>query len=144
MMGGTALKIIWFGAFAVIVFIFICYSVFLPLFGDKTQAAWQWLLPNLLPPFGLAVGLAIAEKPKPGATPAPAAKPAGSTPADGAGSGKIALAMSLLYIGALLISVFGVLFKADPIAFLNMTNFWLAPLLGLTTAALGVRMAKPA
>ena len=64
--------------------------------------------------------------------------------ADGAGPGKIALAMSLLYIGALLISVFGVLFKADPIGFLNMTNFWLAPLLGLTTAALGVRMAKPA
>lgn len=140
-MGGTALKIVWFGAFAAIVFIFIGYSVFLPLFGDKTQEAWQWLLPNLLPPFGLAVGLAIAEKPKPGAV---RAKPAGDPPADGAGPGKIALAMSLLYIGALLISVFGVLFKADPIGFLNMTNFWLAPLLGLTTAALGVRMAKPA
>lgn len=138
------LRLTWFGALALCVAVFIYYSVALPqLFGDNTQKAWQWLLPNILPPVGVVFGIQLAGGgSKKGKDAEPKAAPV-PMPASFA-SGNYALAFSWLFILALLVSVFGVLFSPAPIDFLNMTNYWLAPLLGLAMAMLGAVFAAQA
>lgn len=136
-MGAGVLKAVWFVALVAIFALFIAYSTMLPVFGDKADMAWQWLLPNLLPPFGLVFGLEIAAQAAKGP-----AKTAITAKARTTDAGTWSIAISALYLAALLFSVIGVLFAADPIGLLNKSNFWLTPLLAVTTTVLGARLAK--
>lgn len=132
-MSNTALRMTWFAAFAVIFLAFIAYSTVLPVFGEQTEKAWQWLLPNLLPPIGIVFGIEALARAGTAKTPDPA-KPAAAS------SAGWALPVSLFYLAVLAISVFGVVFVADPVGFLNRTNYWLAPLLAFTLPVLGARV----
>lgn len=127
----SPLKLLWFAAFAVIFVAFIAYSTALPVFGDQAEKAWQWLLPNLLPPMGIVFGIeALAKQGK-------AHEPVKSAAANAAGW---AIPVSVLYLLVLAISVFGVLFTAEPVTFLNRSNYWLAPLLAFTIPILGANV----
>lgn len=133
-MGNTLLRFLWFSAFVIVLALFIAYSTLLPLFGAETEKAWQWLLPNLLPPLGIVFGIDFALKSA--GSPAASARRATS-----AGLGWSA-AVSLLYLAALLFSVVGVLFVSRPLEFLSMANYWLSPLLAFATAMLGARFVS--
>jgi hypothetical protein len=136
-MGSTALKSLWLVALVAVFFLFIAYSTMLPIFGDKAEMAWQWLMPNLLPPFGLVFGLEITARASKGAD-----KTAIQAKAKTADAATWSVAISAVYLVVLLFSAISMPFADDPIGFLNRSNFWLTPLLAVTTAVLGARLAK--
>ena len=137
----ATLRITWFAALVVFVGAFIAFSVIGSLFGDRTQDAWQWLLPNLLPPVGAVFGINLAQQAAGKSGDAEGGEDASQVEPGGFGSVRYAIAFSWLFIAAMGVSVLGVLFTTDPIEFLTMSNYWLAPLLGLAMAMLGACLA---
>ena len=131
----TILRLSWFVAMVLTFLAFIFYSFAIPqLFGDRTQEAWQWLLPNILPPIGALFGINLAQN-------YAATKESGNGKEDEGKANQTApasyvsvpyaIAFSWFFIVALLISVFGVMFSPSPLDFLNTSSLWLAPLLAV-------------
>ena len=101
------------------------------VFGEDPSAAWQWLLPNLTPTLGLVGAAAYARRNVQDVDTA-AVKPLFF----------MALAVSLAYLLLLTMSVVGVMFTTDPVAWLSKSNLWLGPVQGLAASALGVFFTK--
>ena len=137
----NALRLLWFGALVLYGGVFIFYSVGLPLFGDRLGEAWEWLLPNLIAPVGLVFGLNLAANAN--TRDRNATQAAASNQGKWIGSMWFANAASFAFIVALGVSVFSVLGTTAPIEFLEMTNYWLVPLLGLAMAMIGAVLGKP-
>ena len=130
----TAMWLIW-GALLIVVFVF--YSLLVPkLFGDSVRSAWEWLLPNLLPPMALVAGVSYQQgKKDPAAPTATAIKSTPTLPV-------VVLSISGFYLLLLTASVISPPFSRGPLETLRLSNLWLGPVLAIATATLATRFAR--
>ena len=120
----TFVWLIW-GVLLIILLVILSYQS--AVFGDDTEAAWKWFLPNILPTLMLVSGVAVQQR------------VAGQKGA--AASSMIflwALVFSIIYLLLLSTAVVSVLFVTDPLKILAKSNYWLAPVQGLAASFLGV------
>jgi len=125
------LTMLWWGWGLLLLLLLAALSSQSAIFGDKAADAWQWFLPNLTPTL-LLVGAAAYAKKVPDQVDLTVMKPLFL----------IALVVSATYLLLLTISLIGVLFTTDPLAWLSKSNLWLGPLQGLAASALGVFFVK--
>jgi hypothetical protein len=122
---------LWWGWGVMLLLALVALSSQAAIFGDQAEAAWQWFLPNILPTLGLVGAAAYSRRSETDVDPS-AIRPLFL----------IALAVSVTYLLLLSLSVVGVLFSSDPIAWLNKSALWLGPLQGLAASGLGVFFTK--
>lgn len=120
----AVLTIVWWVWGLVLILFLIVLSLQPALFGGDTEKVWQWFLPNLIPAMTM-VGFTAYTAPAPAQETSMNLFP-------------LAVGVSAIYLAVLTLSVAGTLFTADPLAFLAMSNLWLAPLQGFALAGLGV------
>jgi hypothetical protein len=130
-----SLATVWLGASSVILTIVALQSL-IGKFGDRTQDAWGWLLPTLMPSLSMIITVL------------------GYTALDSSYSKsvvrktffRIALFSSMLYLLLVLLTILiEPLTGKDPIELMHMSNLWLGPLQGLVASAHGVLfVSKPA
>ncbi|WP_321870956.1 hypothetical protein [Burkholderia ubonensis] len=129
---------IWFVACALL-FVLLMLRTIKGASPTVTTELWKWILPNIVPFVSLITGAIFVIRPVDG-----------SDAVDGFVF-YIAVAGSVLYLVTLfLLLVFSPHYQpnVDEGAFLRTTNFWLAPLQAVDSAALGIffmkqRPAKP-
>ena len=125
------LVILWFSGFAILTVLMIARTVG-DIYGSKTGDAWTWFMPTILPTASLMIMVVATDfvKPDPGKE-------------TDKFLFRLAFWISLIY---LLLVLFTVLNPVDSygssIAFMKMSNYWLAPTQGLTTAVLGAFFVK--
>jgi hypothetical protein len=126
------LAAIWFGG-AGLLFVILVGQSLTGYYEPRTQDAWGWFLPTVMPTLSLIVGALVADYRQPAAAGGDSAKAATSP---------------LFWLGACL-SLFYLLFVAAsillqpffaataPLTLMQRSNLWLGPLQGLCVAALG-------
>jgi hypothetical protein len=122
------LAAIWLGGGSAILIIVVLQSL-LGRYGDKTQEAWGWLLPTLMPTLGMIVTVL-------GYT---ALDPYRSNSIVRKTFFSVALWLSTLYL--LLVSMTILvqpLTRTEPIELMRTSNLWLGQFQGLVASALGV------
>ena len=122
---------LWWGWGLLLFLLLVALSSQSAIFGDEAGAAWQWFLPNITPSMGL-VGAAAYARRKTADVDAAVVKPLFL----------MALIVSVAYLLLLTISLLGVFYSTDPLAWLGKSNLWLGPLQGLAASALAVFFAK--
>lgn len=125
------LTVLWWGWGLLLFLLLVALSSQSAIFGDDASAAWQWFLPNVTPSMGLVGAAAYARR-----------KAADVDPAVIRPLFLLALIVSAVYLVLLTISLVGVFFSAQPLAWLGKSNLWLGPLQGLAASALAVFFAK--
>ena len=116
MTGNKSFTLIWWIWGGALISAMVVFSVLLPLFGEDVRGAWEWFMPNLLPPMALVGGISYqqARHPKP------------QKANDGRSPSRFAaFALSILYLLLLTISVGGTLMVEDPLESLRTANLWL-------------------
>jgi hypothetical protein len=122
------LSTVWFAGAAAILGLMVLQSL-LGKYGDKTQDAWSWALPTLMPILGMIVSVL------------------GYSALDSQLSRyqvrksffRLALWLSLLYEALVLLTLLiQPVVGADPIALMHTSNLWLGPFQGVVASALGV------
>lgn len=98
-----------------------------PLFGEDTRAAWEWLIPHVLPMMALVGGVQVAQA---GQNARPAAA-GGFTP-----SVIGAIFFSFLYLALLSYSLLNALASAEPLQSLKMLDLVLGGLLTILTGTM--------
>ena len=136
----TVLTAIWWLWGALLILLLVVMSN-LPLFGPDVRAAWDWFTPNLFPVMALVGGIQYQAQKSGGATTGAAAG-AAAAQAGRKASWPVALALSVLYLLLLTAALVSALLSPTPLETLRSSNLWLAPLLALNTAALGVLFAQ--
>lgn len=125
------LTVLWWGWGLLLFLLLVALSSQSAIFGDDASAAWQWFLPNVTPSMGLVGAAAYARR-----------KAADVDPAVIRPLFLLALIVSAVYLVLLTVSLVGVFFSAQPLAWLGKSNLWLGPLQGLAASALAVFFAK--
>ena len=98
-------------------------------FGEKSQEAWGWLLPTLMPSLGMIVTVLGYS----------ALDPAMSASRVRKTFFKVALWLSCLYLVLVLLTILvQPLAEASPVQLMQTSNLWLGPFQGLVASALGV------
>src|SRR5262249_51538253 len=98
-------------------------------FGDKTQEAWAWLLPTIMPTLGMIITVL-------GYT---ALDPTLSTSVVKKSFFRVTVALSALYLFLILLTILiAPVADAGPIELMRISNLWLGPFQGLVASALGV------
>lgn len=126
---------LWLGSGAFIFLILLIMSFGNQFKGSMTDLAdaWGWFLTTLMPSLSLIVGVLVSD-----ATKAPDKHSRNASTAHY----RLAFGLSAFYliVLALTLMVMGLPFGPDikVIQMLRMSNFWLAPLQGLASAALGI------
>ena len=119
---------VWFTGAAMILGLMVVQSL-LGKYGDRTQDAWGWALPTLMPIVGMIVSVL------------------GYSALDARVSRfqvrksffHIALWLSVIYLGLVLLTLLiQPVVGTDPIALMHTSNLWLGPFQGLVASALGV------
>ena len=124
----TLVWLIW-GVLLIILLVMLSYQS--AVFGDDTEAAWKWFLPNILPTLMLVSGVAVQQR------------VAGQKAKSAAAMVFIlALVFTVIYLLLLSIAVVSVLFVTDPLVALTKSNYWLGPVQGLAASFLGVFFSK--
>lgn len=122
------LAVIWLGGGTAILTIVILQSL-LGRFGDRTQEAWAWLLPTLMPTLGMIVTVL-------GYT---ALDDRASTAVVRRTFSGLAAWMSAGYLLMIALTLLVQPFTAaDPIVLMQMSNLWLGPCQALVASVLGV------
>ncbi|HEY9225444.1 MAG TPA: hypothetical protein VIP11_02275 [Gemmatimonadaceae bacterium] len=127
------LAAVWFVGAAVIISLQVAQSV-AGRFGDKTDEAWAWLLPNLMPISTLIVTVLVLES-------------------QGKGVKKqvvpgfvyrLAMGLCIGYLLLVLVSILAQPLSTTPIlTSMQQSNLWLGPIQGLASAALGAFFIQP-
>jgi hypothetical protein len=124
----TRLALIWLGGSAPILLIVILQSL-VGKYGDRTQDAWSWLLPTLMPQLSAIVAVLgyTAQDPK------------FSNTVVRRSFYRVAAYLSIAYLGLVLLTILiQPLTGAGPLDLMNRSNLWMGPLQGLVASALGV------
>jgi hypothetical protein len=125
------LATVWLSGTGLIVTVLVLQSL-LGRFGEKTQDAWSWLLPTVMPTLGLIVTVL-------GYT---ALDPLFSKSVVRRSFFHLAAILSIAYLGLVAITVligpFAAANGAGMIDLMHMSNLWLGPFQGLVASALGV------
>ncbi|UAK24522.1 hypothetical protein [Sphingomonas nostoxanthinifaciens] len=101
-------------------------------YGDDAEAAWQWLIPNLVPSLTLVLGVSAFTKPE------PVDMPSGMKPLF-----LVCMAMSIFYLLVLALPILiQPMVGTAPLPLLHQSNLWLGPLQGLASSLLGVFFAR--
>jgi hypothetical protein len=125
------LAIIWFSGAGLILAVMIAGSLN-GLFGDNTQAVWEWLMPTVMPTLGTIVSTLAAT----------ALLQTSSESEVRRSFSLIAEGLSLFYLLLIFaVIVFKQSISIDTLKWLDklrMSNLWLGPLQGLVATVLGV------
>jgi hypothetical protein len=123
---------VWLGGCAGILTLVVMQSL-LGKFGDRTQDAWGWLLPTVMPTLGMIIaGLTIT-----------ALEPVRSESVVRTSYYHVALWLSVFYLLLVLLTILIQPFTAsDPVDLMRRSNLWLGPSQGLVGSALGVLFAS--
>lgn len=122
---------IWLAG-SVLVFLILVGQSLAGYYEPRTQDAWSWFLPTVMPTLSLMVGTLVAdyrrERPEEVARPKPVGGPLFG----------LAAGLSLLYLllVALSILIQPFLSQTSPLELMQRSNLWLGPLQGLTAGAL--------
>lgn len=135
------LTLIWWIWGAALIAFLAVLSLFVPLFGDDTRAAWEWFMPNLLPAMALVGGIQYQAS-RPNQTGVAAETPAAEVVPGDSQSTIVSIALSVLYLFLMSLSLGSTLVSDNPIERLLTSNLWLGPILTLTMGALGVVFVK--
>jgi hypothetical protein len=133
------LATVWFVGSAVVFLFFLLQSA-LGKYPGQIQDAWQWFVPTWLPSLSLMLGVFVAD----------ATREPGKESQPDRFTYKLARALSIAYLVVLLLTllldpVARRLGVADsPLAYLRLSNLWLAPLQGLVGLVLGAFFIKRA
>src|SRR5437764_1482076 len=95
-MAKSILTVGWLG-WGALILLMMAYLSTLPLFGDDMRAAWEWLIPHVLPTMALVAGMHVT-----------GSNPASGPPVSGVGSTNSiigAIFFSALYLGLLSFSL---------------------------------------
>ena len=122
---------LWWGWGLLLFLLLVALSSQSAIFGDDASAAWQWFLPNITPSMGLVGAASYARR-----------KTADVEPAVIKPLFLMAAIVSAVYLLLLTVSLLGVFFSTDPLAWLGKSSLWLGPLQGLAASALAVFFAK--
>lgn len=124
----TRLATAWFSGVSVILVIVVLQSL-LGRYGERTQEAWGWLLPTIMPTLGMIITVLGYTALDPHATEFVVRKT----------FLRIALFLSVLYLVLILLTIcIQPLTSTDPVELMRMSNLWLGPFQGLVASALGV------
>jgi hypothetical protein len=119
---------LWFLGVVLIVGIVVVQSL-LGKYGDRTENAWEWLLPTIMPTIGMIVSVL------------------GYSAFDATASRftvrknfyHIAVWLSVFYQFLVLLTILiQPLVGTDPVALMHTSNLWLGPIQGIVASALGV------
>ena len=118
---------------ALIAFLFMIVKSIGDMYGSKTDDAWSWFLPTILPTLSLMITVAVIDFTQ--------------TPNDDKQSDiflfRIAFWLSFIYLFLLIFTVLNPMnYDAGPIDLMKKSNLWLGPLQGLVSAALGAFFIK--
>ena len=109
-----------------LVFLVVVVQTMAGHYGEKTKAAWSWLLPTIMPTLSLIVGAVVSQQPQSTATVDRLAY-------------RISMGLSLCYLLLVLATLAVQPFTGtDPLDLMSTSNLWLGPVQGLLGIALGV------
>jgi hypothetical protein len=126
------LAALWFSGACVLFFVLLLQTIF-GRYGTRTNDAWSWMLPTIMPTLSLVLGVLVM---------------------DALGKGqvvegvdpflfKLTIGISSAYLVAvLLIFLVQPLTSVTPFELMNQSNLWLGPFQGLVAAALGAFFVK--
>jgi hypothetical protein len=124
----TKLAVVWLVGCCAILLIVVLQSL-LGRFADKTQEAWGWLLPTIMPTLGMIITVL-------GYT---ALEPQVSKFVVRKSFFRLAYFLSAMYLILVLLTILVQPFAArDPVELMRTSNLWLGPFQGLVASALGV------
>jgi hypothetical protein len=131
----ASLAIVWLGGGSVIFLILVVQSL-MGRYADKTQEAWGWLLPTIMPTLGMIITVL-------GYT---ALDPIFSASVVRRVFFQISLWLSSLYLVLVLLTILIQPIAApDPdkaVEVMRLSNLWLGPFQGLVASALGVLLVS--
>lgn len=116
-----------------VTFVILVGQSFSGFYGGRTEDAWGWFLPTVLPTLSLIVGVLVSQARLP------------DVPGRSAGSSgpifRLAAVLSTVYLLLVAASVVIAALLGDrertPLDLMQLSNLWLAPLQGLAAACLG-------
>jgi hypothetical protein len=121
------LAILWlFGSS--ISFLIILLQTILGRYGDRTNEAWGWLLPNIVPTLSLIIGVLVSD----------AFNQSEESVAVDKFVFRLAFLLSTIYLMVLTLTIVAQPFsELNPLELMKQSNLWLTPLQGLVSAVLG-------
>lgn len=126
------LATVWFVAGFVLFLVLVLQSV-LGKFGDRTEEAWAWFLPTLMPTLSLIIGVLVLD----------ASTGPGRDKKVDRFMFRLAFALSAFYLFLVALTLFVQPFTGVPLLVLmQRSNLWLGPFQGLVAAALGAFFVK--
>lgn len=128
-----SLATVWFAG-AGIVFTLILLQTLFGKYSGEEEKAWSWFLPTVMPTLSLMIGVLVADAKQ---------EPAEEERKIDLFLFKLAMSLSIVYFGIVLVTVLVQPFTPLPILeLLERSNLWLAPLQGLVAASLGAFFIK--
>lgn len=128
------LAILWFTG-GLLLFLLLAVLSFGSRFGDRTEDAWSWFLPTILPTLSLMIGVLVID----------ATSSESSDGRVGRFIFRLTYGLSLFYLVVVAMTFLTKMFVATPLLdLMTRSNLWLGPLQGLTTAALGAFFVRGA
>jgi len=119
---------LWFLGAVLIVGIVVLQSL-LGKYGDRTENAWEWLLPTIMPTIGMIVSVLGYS----------ALDPTASRFTVKKSFYRIAVYLSVFYQFLVLLTILvQPVVGTDPIELMHTSNLWLGPIQGVVASALGV------
>ena len=123
------LAVIWLAGAGLILTLMVGQSLF-DVYGARTEDAWSWYLPTVMPSLSLLLGVLVADFRAGKATPESRRKPG---PLLG-----LAIGVSVFYLLMVSLTLLVQPFLATPpLELMQRSNLWLGPLQGLAAATLG-------
>lgn len=120
---------IWLGGAGLILTLMVGQSLF-DVYGARTEEAWSWYLPTVMPSLSLILGVLVADFRADKAAPENRRKPG---PLLG-----LAIGVSVFYLLMVSLTLLVQPFLATPpLELMRRSNLWLGPLQGLAAATLG-------
>lgn len=126
------LGVTWLILSAIILLIFIAWTIGSPLFADKATVAWNWLLPIIMPTLSLVIGIFVVDTNT-------------QTPNKVVDVFiyRIAICLSVFYLMLILFIIMLYWVSSDSIFIVfGKSNLFLGPIQGLVSAAIGVFFYK--
>jgi hypothetical protein len=124
---------LWFVCGGVLFVWVVLQSVF-DKYGDKIEVGWQWFLPTILPTLSLIIAVFVVD----------AAGPTAKERTIDEFFYRLAFWLSVAYLFVVAITLVGatVVPTAPNFELLGRSQYWLAPIQGLATGAMGIFFIK--
>ena len=123
------LAVIWLVGAGLILLLMVGQSLF-NVYGARTEEAWSWYLPTVMPSLSLILGVLVADFRAEKAAPGSRRK---SGPLLG-----LAVGVSIFYLAMVSLTLLVQPFlTTPPLELMQRSNLWLGPLQGLAAATLG-------